>query len=167
MSGTGKSRLGRRRCSGRAERREEDGATASSARRARRLMVIGGAVALLAGVIVAVLIGGRDSPNAAQQGAIQGASTTTVERRSLLETDIETGTLGYCGELNVYGRLAGTVTWVPSAGTVVYPDHALYGVEGKGVYLLDGTQPARRAFHAGMSDGADVRQLNRGLRSMG
>lgn len=133
-----------------------------------RLVAFCGLVAalLVAASAAALLIRGGDS-KATPPAAISGARTTTVQRRDLVETDIETGTLGYCGSLNVYGRLAGTVTWLPLTGAVVYPDHSLYAVEGQGVYLFDGVEPVRRAFRSGMSDGADVGQLNRDLRAMG
>jgi hypothetical protein len=131
------------------------------------LVAAGVAAMFVAAAISALLLAGGGSSSAARQGAIAGAATAVVQRRDLVDTDIQTGTLGYCGSLNVYGRLAGTVTWAPSTGTVIYPDHALYRVEGKGVYLFDGAQPVRRAFHAGMGEGVDVDQLNRDLRAMG
>ncbi len=130
-------------------------------------MAAGVVAALIAAAICTLLLASGGSSNAAPQRAIAGAATAVVQRRDLVETDIQTGTLGYCGNLNVYGRLAGTVTWVPSTGAVIYPDHPLYRVEGKGVYLFDGAQPVRRAFHAGMSNGSDVGQLNLDLRAMG
>jgi hypothetical protein len=134
--------------------------------RSRRLLLAGLAgVALLAGLSVVALGGG--SPTRAQPGAIQGSATTTVQRRDLVETDAETGTLGYCDSRNVYNHLSGTVTWLPPTGATIGPDGVLYRVEGTGVYLLDGEQPVHRSFAAGMSDGADVRQLNRDLRAMG
>ncbi len=154
--------------------RDRDGDPADGgARRSRKLskgswlVAAGIAAAFLAGGIGLVILSGGGSSNAAPPRAIEGTATAIVQRRDLVETDIQTGTLGYCGNLNVYGRLAGTVTWVPSTGTVIYPDHALYRVEGNGVYLLDGTQPVRRALKTGMSDGTDVTQLNRDLRTMG
>ena len=135
--------------------------------RGRTLFALGAVlVAVVAAVAIAVLGSGEGSTSA-QAGAIQGSATTTVQRRDLAATDTETGTLGYRDSRNVYGRLAGTVTWLPQAGAVTRPDHALYRVEGKGVYLLEGEQPVRRAFSSGMSDGADVGQLNRDLRRMG
>jgi len=144
------------------------GGSGSRKPRKRSWLVAAGVVAALVAVATsASLLAGGGSSNAAPQGAIAGAATAVVQRRDLVETDIQTGTLGYCGNLNVYGRLAGTVTSLPSTGTVIYPDHALYGVEGKGVYVFSGAQPVRRTFHAGMSDGTDVGQLNRDLRSMG
>jgi hypothetical protein len=136
-------------------------------RPSKRLLVVTALAAVLAVAVGVALSAGGGKSNAAAPRAIQGTATATVQRRDLVETDIQTGTLGYCGSLNVYGRLAGTVTWLPSAGSIVQPDHALYGVEGSGVYLLDGTQPVRRAFRTGMSDGADVAQLNSDLRTMG
>ncbi len=135
--------------------------------RKRSWLVAAVVTALLVAVLTALLLAGGGSSSAARQGAIAGAATAVVQRRDLVETDIQTGTLGYCGSLNVYGRLAGTVTWLPGTGAVIRPDHALYRVEGRGVYLFDGAQPVRRAFHTGMSGGTDVGQLNRDLRAMG
>jgi hypothetical protein len=136
-------------------------------RRTRILVGLGLAAVLLVGASIAVLAGGGAGSTTAQAGAILGSATATVQRRDLVETDSVTGTLGYRDSRDVYNRLSGTVTWVPAAGALIKPDHVLYRVDGEGVYLFNGTQPARRAFVSGMSDGSDVLQLNTALRAMG
>lgn len=151
-------------------RREQnpDGASGSGEHPRRRGgYLIAAAVVLLIGVVLAVTLSGSGHSSSAQPGAIQGSATTVVERRDLIETDTETGTLAYREALNVYGRLAGTVTCVPRAGAIIDPGQVLYRVEGAGVYLFNGAQPVRRAFRLGMSDGADVGELGRDLRAMG
>ena len=62
----------------------------------------------------------------------------------------------------------GTVyTWLPAVGQVIRQDQRLYSVSGQPVPLLYGGTPAYRAFYPGMSDGPDVRQLNRDLAALG
>jgi hypothetical protein len=135
----------------------------------RRTLAVPAAVTaiLLAAVAVAVLASSSGKSHGAQTEAIQGSSTATVARRELVETDTETGTLGYRDSRNLYNHLSGTVTWVPKAGAVIHADGVLYRVDGSAVYLFNGSLPVYRAFKSGMSDGRDVRQLNRDLRVMG
>lgn len=123
---------------------------------------------LVAGAAAAVIVGtsggGPDGDARAQSGA---TGVATVERRTLVDSAIVAGTLGYADERSVVNRLAGTVTWLPSAGAVVGPGETLLRVDGAPVILMDGRVPAYRALRAGVSDGADVLQLERGLRALG
>src|SRR5579875_2219151 len=80
---------------------------------------------LLAGAAVAIVLGTRSPapPGAATGGDTVGA--TTVQRRDLVETDTESGTLGYADPETVYNRLSGTVTWLPHVGQVIRPGETL------------------------------------------
>jgi hypothetical protein len=94
--------------------------------------------------------------------------TASVERRAM-ETSAELdGTLGYEGTLAVAAGTAGTVTRLPDAGDVIERGEVLYELDGRvRPRLLYGDRPLWRPMGPGMSDGADVLQLERNLAAMG
>jgi hypothetical protein len=148
--------------------RADAGDRTASARASRRRRLGLGLVLLLgAGIAVAIVLGTRSpSPRpTANAGSTGGAAT--VERRDLIETDTESGTLGYANPQTVYNRLTGTVTWLPAVGVVVNPGQTLYSINGHPVVLFDGALPAYRALSAKDSAGLDILQLNRDLVQMG
>ncbi len=64
--------------------------------------------------------------------------------------------------------VSGTLTGLREPGTVVTRGHSLYSVDGEpAAFLLYGALPAWRDFASGMTDGEDVRQLERNLRALG
>lgn len=132
----------------------------------RRVVACGavGLAALAIAVIVVAATGGGGTNSAA---ATRSTATTEVVRQDLVEVSSEDGTLGYGDGRKVVNRLSGTVTWLPATGTVVEPDETLYRVDGSPVILLNGRVPAYRALSPNVSDGADVEQLERGLRALG
>jgi hypothetical protein len=60
-----------------------------------------------------------------------------------------------------------TFTWLPTTGAIIRQDRPVYSLNNKPVPLLYGPVAAYRAFHVGMSDGADVRQLTADLIALG
>jgi Putative peptidoglycan binding domain len=60
-----------------------------------------------------------------------------------------------------------TVTWLPQTGAIIGQDRPVYSVSNEPVPLLYGPVADYRAFHVGMSDGADVRQLAADLIALG
>ncbi|HEY3727446.1 MAG TPA: peptidoglycan-binding domain-containing protein [Solirubrobacteraceae bacterium] len=60
-----------------------------------------------------------------------------------------------------------TFTWLPKTGAIIRQDRPVYSVSNKPVPLLYGPVAAYRAFHVGMSDDADVRQLTADLIALG
>ena len=63
---------------------------------------------------------------------------------------------------------AGTLTALRDEGSVVTRGHSLYAVDGEpAAFLFYGALPAWRDFGPGMTDGDDVRQLERNLRALG
>jgi hypothetical protein len=123
-------------------------------------------VVAIAAVVVAIVViidsGGSGSSNGAS-GPSAPAGSATVERRNLVATDTESGTVGYAESETVYDRLSGTITSLPSVGQVIRPGQALYKVDDKPVVLFDGSTPAYRDLASGVSDGPDVYELNRDL----
>ncbi len=135
------------------------------ARARRRVALL--ALLLVAGTAAALVIVG-ESPS--KPGAAAGTTASyaaVVERRDLVATDTEAGTLGYASPQTVYDRLGGTITWLPQAGRVIKPGGILFRVDGAPVILMDGTTPAYRDLAPGVSDGQDVLQLNRNLVALG
>lgn len=136
---------------------------------APRQRVLALALGLLAaaGIVVAILLGASSpSPKATENtGSVTGAAT--VQRRNLVETDTESGTLGYVDPQIVYDRLSGTITWLPGVGQVIDPGQTLYSVDGRAVVLLNGALAAYRALSAKDGPGQDILQLNSDLVQMG
>jgi peptidoglycan hydrolase-like protein with peptidoglycan-binding domain len=124
------------------------------------------AVLIVAGVAVALARGGGDGA-----GASTGAddtATATVERRDLVVRESFDGTLGYDDARPLVATAGGgTVTRLPTEGSIVERGGVLYAVNGRGVRLLEGSEPLYRRLATGVPDGADVRQLEQNLVAMG
>ncbi|HET6550760.1 MAG TPA: peptidoglycan-binding protein [Solirubrobacter sp.] len=122
------------------------------------------AVALVAaGVLVAA---GGEEPRAAEPEPER--STATVERRDLVDRETIAGTLGYADTGVLTAGASGTLTRLRDPGTTVTRGHWLYDVDGAhAAFLLYGDLPAWRDFTPWMTDGADVRQLERNLAVLG
>jgi peptidoglycan hydrolase-like protein with peptidoglycan-binding domain len=94
--------------------------------------------------------------------------TVTVRRTDLVERETLSGTLGYADAATLTAGVSGTLTSVRAPGTVVTRGHSLYAVDGQpAAFVLYGSLPAWRDFSASMTDGEDVRQLERNLRALG
>jgi peptidoglycan hydrolase-like protein with peptidoglycan-binding domain len=111
-------------------------------------------------------IAGGDGDQATADPASPATATAEIKRQDLVETDTVDGTLGYSGARTVVNRWPGTVTGTPTVGAVVKVNRPLYEVDGRRVYLLDGSYPAYRTLAPGLT-GKDVRQLERNLRWLG
>jgi peptidoglycan hydrolase-like protein with peptidoglycan-binding domain len=117
---------------------------------------------------VAIAAGGGDPARPARAATPVAGTTATVQRRDLVDRESLTGTLGYADAGKLLGAAAGTVTWLPAAGTVVRRGQRLYDVDGEpAAFLLYGRLPAWRDLGPGVTDGEDVRQLERNLRALG
>jgi peptidoglycan hydrolase-like protein with peptidoglycan-binding domain len=127
----------------------------------------------VAAVAVAAVAGGAtwavagDSGAAGAASAPTAASTATVERRDLVEHEAVDGTLGYSDLETLYAQGTGTVTALPSPGSVVERGQALYRLDGKPVTLMYGEVPMYRTLDASSDDGRDIRQLEWNLVALG
>jgi peptidoglycan hydrolase-like protein with peptidoglycan-binding domain len=139
-----------------------------------RLVRLVGAIAVL-GVVAGsgwwlVGRGAAATPQAASTDpeSATARQTAAVERRTLTVTQKEAATLGFAGTYDVIGGLSGTLTWTVPVGTVVTAGHRLYETNGKDrTSLMYGARPAWRPLGPGVSDGADVRQLEQNLKRLG
>ena len=142
-------------------------AEAKGSRRRGRWAAVG-IVAVVAAGAVSAWRAGVFSP-AASSGPGPGAppATAAVARQHIAATTPLTATLGYAGSYRVTGRGGGTLTWLPSAGQVIRPGHALYQTgNGSPVVLLHGSVPDWRPLGEGVT-GEDVSQLNHDLVALG
>jgi peptidoglycan hydrolase-like protein with peptidoglycan-binding domain len=137
-------------------------------RRRRPLVLAGTGLALAAAAGFAVRAAW---PPAAHPGAATRnvpVSVATVIRTDVTSRQAEAGSLGYAGSFSVADELtAGIITWLPAAGRVVDRDQVLFQVAGQPVVLLYGPVPAWRDFTPGMTQGPDVRELQRNLAALG
>lgn len=131
---------------------------------------IGAGLALLvavAVVLVVVLGNSKSSAGSTNDTAAGVAGATTVQRRDLVETDTESGTLSYANPQTVYNNLSGTITWLPKIGQLVKPGQTLYKIDDVPVMLMNGSTPAYRDLSAADTPGADILELNRNLIALG
>lgn len=130
-------------------------------------MAAGALLVVVAGIVVVVLITSSTGPARGAGRSSAPAGSATVKRRTLVATDTESGTLSYANPATVYGRVSGTITWLPAVGQVIGSGQTLYRVDGSPVVLMNGSTPAWRALSAADSDGPDILALNRDLRALG
>jgi hypothetical protein len=133
----------------------------------RRIGAAVGAVGLAALAIGIIVVTELPGSSQGASPAAKSSGSTTVQRRDLVATDTESGTLSYANPQTVFNRLSGTITSLPNVGQLVKPGEALYHVSGAPVVLFNGTTPAYRDLTSGDSNGPDILQLNRDLRSLG
>ena len=133
----------------------------------RRAVVMAGsglAVALLAGAVWAAR--GSSAGAEAEAGSELRTSLVRVQRRDLVRRETLTGTLGYADSRPLVAAGAATLTAIAAEGATVGRGGVLYALDGRPVYLLEGSVPAWRALRSG-DEGADVRQLERNLVALG
>ncbi|MEV0390550.1 peptidoglycan-binding protein [Nonomuraea sp. NPDC050643] len=94
-------------------------------------------------------------------------ATADIARRDLMETKTVDGTLTYAGERRIASGAAGTVTWAAAEGTVIRRGRPLLKVDRRPLVLMYGTLPLYRTLERGVSDGPDVKQLERNLKALG
>jgi multidrug efflux pump subunit AcrA (membrane-fusion protein) len=136
--------------------------------RGRALRVAGGLVALLAaGGAVWALLPGGNSPVPAVSDAVPMGSAV-VERRDLVERQDVDGTLGYAGAHTVAAPADGTITRLRPEGATVGRGRSLMSIAAKPTaWVLYGSRPMYRDLGPGVTDGFDVRQVERNLVALG
>jgi peptidoglycan hydrolase-like protein with peptidoglycan-binding domain len=140
----------------------------SSRRRQLRWLAAAALAAAVAGVLALALLGsGADARHGSDTGVPPGDSTASVTRRTLSESSTVDGTLGYGSTLELYDRLGGTYTWLPSVGAVIGRGGTLWRINDAPVVLMLGSVPAYRTLEQGVGDGPDVSELNQNLVDLG
>jgi hypothetical protein len=129
-----------------------------------------GIVVVVAAGAVSAWRSGVFSPAATSAAGQQGAAapaTAAVTRQNLTSVTPVTATLGYAGSYQVTGPGPGTLTWLPSAGTLIRQGQVLYRTgNASPVVLLYGSVPDWRDLYEG-AVGQDVTQLNHDLVALG
>ncbi|MEN3309009.1 MAG: hypothetical protein V7603_5211 [Micromonosporaceae bacterium] len=135
---------------------------------ARGVLVAVAVLAVGAGVAAAGGYGFGAGPHVDPDGGAGGLppATAKVTRQTLVDTQTETGELGYGDAGTLASRIGGTVTALPAAGSTLTRGQALYRLDNTPVVLLYGALPAYRALAPG-TKGADVTQFERNLYALG
>ncbi|MEU4362424.1 HlyD family efflux transporter periplasmic adaptor subunit [Promicromonospora sp. NPDC023987] len=147
---------------------DESGAAPGRPRRGRRAVVgllAVAAVAAGAGLGIHAFASSADQQDETAK-TFQG-DTDEVVLGDLEGSTTAAGTLRFSEPRTIQAAVAGVVTSLPKAGSVVSPGEELYAVDDAPVFLLRGKLPAWRDYVSGMSDGPDVRQLEENLRELG
>ncbi|SNY53601.1 peptidoglycan-binding protein [Paractinoplanes atraurantiacus] len=126
------------------------------------------AVAVAAPLVAGVAYAARSEPNASPPAAAIATGTAPVVRGTLTSRVRIGGALGYSGSYTVdHPGPPGVLTAAPRPGATIGRGGVLYRVADAPVRLLLGAVPVYRDLESGMSDGPDVRQLERNLVAMG
>ncbi|GAA2614556.1 peptidoglycan-binding protein [Actinomadura fulvescens] len=123
------------------------------------VIVIGGAGFATAGL-------GGDGGKAPVAHSSLPPATATIQRTDLVETQAVGGTLSYGATSNASTAGGGTLTWLPSPGTVLTRGRSAFKIDNRPVPLLYGRLPIYRTLATGI-EGPDVKQLERNLRALG
>lgn len=133
-------------------------------RRAAAGLALGGGIATVAVIVISTGSPGQ-IPSAHATAGVTGA--VAVQRRNLVATDTQSGTLSYADPAVVYNRLSGTITWLPKVGQLIAPGQPLFRINDQPVILMSGSTPAYRDLTPSDSAGPDITELNRNLVALG
>jgi len=147
-----------------------------AARRAGRARISGrgGRVVIVAAALAGVAVvawlllapGDAHGPRAANDAVPLGAAA--IERRDLVDRQDVDGTLGFSDTTKAAAPAAGTITRLRDEGDIVTRGRSLMSIDAKATaWVLYGTIPMYRDLGPGVSDGRDVRQLERNLKALG
>lgn len=128
------------------------------------------AAAVVAGLAVGAWLllapGGGHDTRPANDAVPLGAAP--VERRDLVDREDVDGTLGFAATTTVAAPVAGTVTRLRDEGDTVTRGRSVLSIDAEATaWVLYGTVPMYRDLGPGVSNGSDVRQLERNLDALG
>lgn len=136
-----------------------------------RTGVLGSLATILS--LVAVTLGGWALVSTHEQ--LQSASRPpavpvtfqAIQRGNLDQTVVAAGQIQYApSPVEELAGLSGTLTWLPTAGTVVSQGGTLYDVDTDPVILMYGQVPEWRTLEPGVTPGVDVKQLAEALNTL-
>jgi peptidoglycan hydrolase-like protein with peptidoglycan-binding domain len=135
--------------------------------RGRKRALAAVTLVVVAAVVVVAIVATRGGGHKPARSPRTAAGAATVQRRNLVTSENETGTISYANSSTVANRLQGTLTWAPAVGRVIDPGERLFDVDNFPVLLMNGTTPAYRTLDSSDSAGPDVQQLNADLIDLG
>ncbi|GGO63531.1 efflux RND transporter periplasmic adaptor subunit [Nonomuraea cavernae] len=133
----------------------------------RSLTLAGGGLLAAAAAWTGMVLLGESGTGSAEPATPAVPATAQITRQDLVDTKTVDGSLTYSGEREVGTDASGTVTWVPAQGALIRRGRPLLRVDRKPVVLMYGKLPLYRELRQGVSDGPDVRQLERNLKALG
>lgn len=133
----------------------------------RKQILIGTAGIVVLGGIAAAVVGFNTAGEPTPPKNAPSAATETATQGELIDRVKVKGTLAYAGSHELGTTLAGTVTGVPTIGSVIGRGGELFRIDDRPVMMLLGELPVWRSFEYGMSAGRDVRQLEQNLAELG
>jgi peptidoglycan hydrolase-like protein with peptidoglycan-binding domain len=122
-------------------------------------------VAVAAAGVAAVGLGG-DRADGTDEPSAQPASTTQVNRQTLVQATTVQGELSHGDPVPLSSHAQGTVTWLPAVGAAIKRGQTLLRADERPVVLLYGALPIYRPLAVGV-EGADVKQFESNLRALG
>jgi peptidoglycan hydrolase-like protein with peptidoglycan-binding domain len=131
----------------------------------RRLLGVTAGLLALAAAGAWALLAGRAGGEPTRADAPR--ATAAVERVTLVQTERHDGTLGYADQRTLAAGAAGTLTALRDEGATVERGQTLFRVDQRPLTLFYGTVPLYRTLGQGVSDGADVEQLEENLDALG
>jgi peptidoglycan hydrolase-like protein with peptidoglycan-binding domain len=136
-------------------------------RRGARVALVAVAIAAVGAAVWLLLASGDGQPTSAANDGVPLGSAA-VQRRDLVARQDVDGTLGFSGTTNAAAPAAGTITRLRAEGDTVTRGRSLMSIDaGATAWVLYGTIPMYRDLGPGVSDGSDVRQLERNLDALG
>ncbi|EHN09510.1 Putative peptidoglycan binding domain 1 [Patulibacter medicamentivorans] len=137
-------------------------------RRWGRRAVAVGAVLAAAGAGAWILTRDGARPATPEVNRSVPTGVATVERRDLVDRQDVDGTLEFAGDRRVAAPAAGILTRLRAEGSIVSRGRPLLWLDGHAsAFVMYGAVPMYRELRSGVSDGADVRQLQRNLAALG
>jgi HlyD family secretion protein len=135
--------------------------------RARVLIVASGTLVAIVGIAGWAISSAWGPSGSGNPTAAVPVSTAAVVRVDVAERRLVSGTLGHAGTFDVLAGRSGTLTRLPATGDVIQRGQSAFEIDGVKVPLFFGYRPAWRAMSVGMTDGADVEELETNLAKLG
>lgn len=119
-------------------------------------------------VVAWLLLAPGDGHNTSAANDAVPLGAAAVQRRDLVDRQDVDGTLGFSDTTKATAPATGTITRLRDEGDTVTRGRSLMSIDADATaWVLYGTTPMYRDLGPGVSDGRDVRQLERNLEALG